>query len=61
MVVDGDRRVVAAADVDDAVGEDQPLDPDHLVVAVGAGAAQMEDVQIAGRWRRRCIRRSARE
>ena len=47
MVVAGDRRVVAAADVDDAVGEDQPLDPLQLVVAVGAGAAQVDDVQIA--------------
>ena len=75
MVVAGDRRVVAAADVDDAVGEDQPLDADQLVVAVGAGAAEMEDVQIAGggeegifadrcrnnrRCRSRCRRRSGR-
>jgi hypothetical protein len=31
-----------------AVGEDQPLDVDHPVVAVGPGAAEVEDVEIAG-------------
>src|SRR4051812_15361544 len=49
MVVDGDRTVVGAAgEVDDAVGEDQPLDPDQTIVAIGAGAAEMDDVEISG-------------
>ncbi len=48
MVVDRDRPIVAAADVDDPVGEDEPLDADQLVVAVRPGAAQVQDVQIAG-------------
>ncbi len=40
--------MLPAAEIDHPVGEDEALDPDHLVVAVEPGAALVHDVQIAG-------------